>query len=89
MDQLSLSQLQQMLISAANRIERDKEQINKINVFPVPDQDTGGNLCATLKGVRDAIDEKTFENLSDFTGAALDGALSAAQGNCGVILPDF
>lgn len=89
MDQLSLSQLQQMLISAANRIEREKDQINKINVFPVPDQDTGGNLSATLKGVRDAINEKTFESLGDFTNVALDGALSAARGNCGVIFTGF
>ena len=78
-----------MLLFSSERIERDKEQINKINVFPVPDQDTGSNLSATLKGIKENIADKDFNSISDLSDSVLDGALTAAQGNTGIIYTGF
>jgi len=78
-----------MLLFSYERIERDKEQINKINVFPVPDQDTGNNLAATLKGVKEAVEDKEFNSIEELSNSALDGALTAAQGNTGIIYTGF
>lgn len=89
MEDLSHKQLQKMIIFSCERIKRDKEQINKINVFPVPDQDTGSNLSATLDGVKKEITEKDFKNAKELGDAVLDGALTAAQGNTGIIYTGF
>jgi len=78
-----------MLLFSHERIERDKEQINKINVFPVPDQDTGSNLAATLKGVREAVENKEYKSMEELSDDALNGALTFAQGNTGIIYTGF
>lgn len=89
MEQISHSELKKMLLFSSERIERDKEQINKINVFPVPDQDTGSNLSATLKGIKEKIENKEFNNIEELSESVLDGALTAAQGNTGIIYTGF
>ncbi len=89
MDYISQKELKKMHLFSSERIERDKEQINKINVFPVPDQDTGNNLSATLKGIKENIANKDFESISDLSDSVLDGALTAAQGNTGIIYTGF
>ncbi|MFH0987447.1 MAG: DegV family protein [Patescibacteria group bacterium] len=78
-----------MLITSYQRIEESKESINKINVFPVPDQDTGNNLVKTLLGVKEVIENREFRNLEEISNTALDGSLTAAQGNAGVIYTGF
>ncbi len=85
MEEISQLELQKMIIFSCERIDKDKEQINKINVFPVPDQDTGSNLAATLIGVKEAIINKEFTSIGELGDAAMDGALIAAQGNTGII----
>lgn len=89
MEYLSQDELKKMLLLSCEKIEENKEQINKINVFPVPDQDTGSNMAKTLLGMKEAIGEKDFKNLKEISGAALDGALTTAQGNAGVIYVGF
>ncbi|MDD4358385.1 MAG: DegV family protein [Candidatus Pacebacteria bacterium] len=89
MEALTCKQLQKMILFSCERIERDKEEINKINVFPVPDQDTGSNLSGTLNGVKEVINGKDFSNLKKLGDAVLDGALMAAQGNTGIIYTGF
>lgn len=89
MEQISQKELQKMLLFSHERIERDKEQINKINVFPVPDQDTGSNLAATLKGVREAVENKEYDSIEKLSDDALNGALTFAQGNTGIIYTGF
>jgi len=89
MDTISQNELKKMLIFSCERIDRDKEQINKINVFPVPDQDTGSNLAATLKGIKANIENREFNSLSELSESVLDGALTAAQGNTGIIYTGF
>ena len=89
MDQLSQEELKKMLLFSCDKIEKNKEQINKINVFPVPDQDTGSNLAKTLLGVKESIEGKDFKDIKELSEAALDGALTTAQGNAGVIYVGF
>lgn len=89
MEHLSQAELKKMLLLSHERVEKNKEQINKINVFPVPDQDTGSNLAKTLSGIKEAITEKDFKDLKEFSEAVLDGALTTAQGNAGVIYVGF
>lgn len=89
MEQISQNELKKMLLFSYERIERDKEQVNKINVFPVPDQDTGNNMAATLKGIKEAVEDRDFNSIEELSQAALDGALTAAQGNTGIIYTGF
>lgn len=78
-----------MMLLSYQRIGDNEKEINKINVFPVPDQDTGTNMVKTLLGVKEAIEDKEFKDLSAISEAALDGALTSAQGNAGVIYTGF
>jgi DegV family protein with EDD domain len=89
MEYLTQKELKRMLLLSCQRVEEEKEQINKINVFPVPDQDTGSNLAKTLSGIKEAIENKEFQNLEEISKVALDGALISAQGNAGVIYVGF
>lgn len=89
MDTLTEKELRKMILLSCERVEEQKEEINKINVFPVPDQDTGTNLSKTLFGIKEAIEGKEFSNLKDFSDAILDGALTMAQGNAGIIYTGF
>jgi len=86
---LTQKELREMFVKSWQRIEEKKEEINKINVFPVPDMDTGTNLAKTLEGIKKAMENKEFSNLSEVAVAALDGALNFAQGNAGVIYTGF
>jgi len=89
MEFLTQEELKKMMLLSWKKIEEQKEQINKINVFPVPDQDTGSNMAKTLLGIKEAIEGKEFKDLSEISEAALDGALTSAQGNAGVIYTGF
>lgn len=89
MDYLTQGEFKKMMLLAWERVERNKEEINKINVFPVPDQDTGSNMAKTLQGIKEAIEGKEFKNLKEISKTTLDGALVAAQGNAGVIYTGF
>lgn len=79
-------QLKYMLVGAANQLAESKAEIDALNVFPVPDGDTGTNMYLTmLAGVREA---RQVENgkISDVAAAAARGCLLGARGNSGVIL---
>ena len=89
MQYLTQEELKRMMLLSYKRIEEKKEEINKINVFPVPDQDTGGNLAKTLEGIKKAIENRKFKDLDDLSEKILNGALNAAQGNAGVIFTGF
>ena len=89
MEYLTQKEFKEMTLLSCQKIEEKKEEINKINVFPVPDQDTGTNLAKTLSGIKKAIKGREFKNLSEISQTLLDGALAAAQGNAGVIYTGF
>ncbi len=78
--------LQKMFLAGAKNIEAKKEYINELNVFPVPDGDTGTNMTLTIMSAAKevgAIENPTIENLSK---AISSGSLRGARGNSGVIL---
>jgi len=89
MQYLTQKELKEMILKSCENVAKNKEKINKINVFPVPDQDTGGNLAKTLEGIKQSIEKKEFKDLNELSEAILDGALTAAQGNAGVIYTGF
>ena len=75
-----------MVISAAASIENNKQPINELNVFPVPDGDTGTNMSMTLNAaVADLrrAEDPTLTKAADITASAM---LRGARGNSGVIL---
>ena len=79
-------QLRDMLISAAYAIEERRQEINELNVFPVPDGDTGTNMSMTMNSaVRELsrFDKCTVAEVSDTAASSL---LRGARGNSGVIL---
>ncbi|MFY9188644.1 MAG: DAK2 domain-containing protein [bacterium] len=80
--------LQNMLRGATAVLERNKDRVNALNVFPVPDGDTGTNMYLTLTAaLREA--ESVSSPLSRVAMAASTGSLMGARGNSGVILSQF
>ena len=78
----------EMLLSAANSIENSRERINALNVFPVPDGDTGSNMSMTMSAFR--TDGATFAGpVGDSAKKAASMMLGSARGNSGVILSLF
>ncbi|MDD3221505.1 MAG: DAK2 domain-containing protein [Clostridia bacterium] len=83
---IDANMLKKMFLSGAQRIDSKKEWINELNVFPVPDGDTGTNMTMTIMSAArevQALEEPTMESLSK---AISQGALRGARGNSGVIL---
>ena len=77
----------QLVLSGAKKILDNQGELNKINVFPVPDADTGTNLASTLRAV---IDNATPHNSFNTTANAIAiAALNGARGNSGVIFAQF
>ena len=74
-----------MLRQGAVSLGKDKKVVNDLNVFPIPDGDTGDNMLMTLKAGCTAL-EKHFGTLSELAAAASSGMLLGARGNSGVIL---
>ncbi len=67
----------------------DEETLNKINVFPVPDGDTGTNLALTLSAVHARLAGSEDKSASAILTAAADAALDGARGNSGAIMAQF
>ena len=86
MNVIDAKMLQKMFIAGAKNLEAKKEWINELNVFPVPDGDTGTNMTLTIMSAANevgAIQEPTMENVAK---AISTGSLRGARGNSGVIL---
>ena len=78
--------LQKMFLSGARRIEGKKEWINELNVFPVPDGDTGTNMSLTIMAAAKEVSQITQPTMENLSKAISMGALRGARGNSGVIL---
>ena len=70
-------------------LERHRDAINALNVFPVPDGDTGTNMLLTMRSVNDAASRDSGSSAGAVTAAMAHGALLGARGNSGVILSQF
>ena len=69
-----------------NCLMKNKKIVNELNVFPIPDGDTGDNMCLTLEGGLNAIKDKSTDNISEMARICSDGMINSARGNSGVIL---
>lgn len=83
-------ELYSRIVSAgADNLFMNKKEINDLNVFPIPDGDTGDNMYMTASGGVSAVKKETSASLSDKAKALARGMLFGARGNSGVILSQF
>ena len=77
--------LREMVIAGANLLEKNRENVDALNVFPVPDGDTGTNMSLTMMSATREINQKEFQSAGEAAAALAKGALRGARGNSGVI----
>ena len=80
------SQLKMMLLGAYQSFENNYEMINNLNVFPVPDGDTGTNMLHTMAAVAEAVSKLENATIGEVGQTAATSAILGARGNSGVIL---
>lgn len=83
---LNGSTFAQMTVSAANHLENHRDEIDAMNVFPVPDGDTGKNMSLTMRGAANAAEASDMLPLDETVQKVATGMLKSARGNSGVIL---
>ena len=86
---LDADALHGILDAGALALERNVEAVNALNVFPVPDGDTGTNMLLTIRAVQQELAKDTRESLGGAVRLMARGALMGARGNSGVILSQF
>lgn len=79
-------QFYNMVVNASNRLEEQMEYVNALNVFPVPDGDTGTNMSMTFTTAVNEISGMESKTISEISKTLAKGALMGARGNSGVIL---
>ena len=89
MDIITASAFQSMVENGLRNLKAHHQEVNDLNVFPVPDGDTGTNMTATLKGGVEAMERVCSDSLSEKASALASGMLLSARGNSGVILSQF
>lgn len=83
---INAEMLKKMFLAGAANIEAKKEYINELNVFPVPDGDTGTNMSLTIMAAAKEVSNLTDLKMSTLAKAISSGSLRGARGNSGVIL---
>lgn len=78
--------LKNMVISAANTLNANKGYVDSLNVFPVPDGDTGTNMALTFMSAAREMSSKSFSSVGEVSQLAARSTLRGARGNSGVIL---
>ena len=78
--------LSRMFLAGAKNLEAKKEWINELNVFPVPDGDTGTNMTLTIMSAASEVSALTDTDMETLAKAISSGSLRGARGNSGVIL---
>lgn len=78
-----------MIISASNNLNNNKAAVDKLNVFPVPDGDTGTNMSLTFTSASDEVKKFVTPVIGDVAKALATASLRGARGNSGVILSQF
>ena len=88
---ISKSLFKKMITNGAINLKNNQSEIDHLNVFPVPDGDTGTNMQMTMMaGIKEILDyEKNNESFSDISKILSRGLLMGARGNSGVILSQF
>lgn len=83
---LTGNDFRRMILGAYQTFVREHEHINNLNIFPVPDGDTGTNMLLTLKAVTQAVTDAPASGIGPLSKRAADSAIMGARGNSGVIL---
>jgi hypothetical protein len=81
--------LRRSLLAAADWVAAGRDELNRINVFPVPDGDTGTNMCLTLRAVAHALRDLGDAPLQQVTEAMAQASIRGARGNSGLMLSQF
>ena len=77
--------LRDMVVAGAAMLEKNREAVDALNVFPVPDGDTGTNMSLTMASATKEVSQKEYLNAGQAAAAVAKGALRGARGNSGVI----
>lgn len=86
MKTIDAAMVQRCFLAGAKRIEANKEYINELNVFPVPDGDTGTNMTLTIMSAAKEVSTLASPTMEQVCKAISGGSLRGARGNSGVIL---
>ena len=78
--------LRDMLVSGANNLQNHRDLVDKLNVFPVPDGDTGTNMSLTISYAMKELSKVQNDDITQIGKAVSKGSLMGARGNSGVIL---
>ena len=89
MDVITGNILRNMLLYAGAILNQEKDRVNSLNVFPVPDGDTGTNMSLTLNAALKEVEKVESTEVNRITAALARGSLMGARGNSGVILSQF
>jgi hypothetical protein len=81
--------LRRSLVAACEYAQRQRSELNRINVYPVPDGDTGTNLALTVRAISDHLRSNRDRAVSDVAREAAEAAVLGARGNCGMMLSHF
>ena len=73
-------------LAGASLLYKNKDYVNELNVFPVPDGDTGTNMSMTLKSACEAVNAVSDDSVEEVCKAIASGSLRGARGNSGVIM---
>ena len=80
------SNLKGAFLAGASLLYKNRDYVNELNVFPVPDGDTGTNMSMTLKSACEAVNATSDDNIEEVCKAIASGSLRGARGNSGVIM---
>lgn len=83
---IGAEELRKMFVSGSIELSENRTKVDQLNVFPVPDGDTGTNMSLTLNQAMDSINQLDRPNTHDLVMAMSKGCLMGARGNSGVIL---
>lgn len=86
MQTLNAEKLKMLIESASNKLFNNKERIDALNIFPVPDGDTGTNMSSTFQKAVQLIEKETFDTVGELIEVVSKNMLLSARGNSGVIL---
>lgn len=85
-EKITETEFRKMILTSSDRLNKNAEFINSLNVFPVPDGDTGTNMSLSFASGSKYVSESTAANVGDLAQALAKGLLMGARGNSGVIL---
>ncbi|TVR66729.1 MAG: DegV family EDD domain-containing protein [Gemmatimonadales bacterium] len=81
--------LRRAILAGCDHVEAQRRELNRINVFPVPDGDTGTNLALTVRAIRDHLRRAPRSDLAAVAREAAEASIMGARGNSGMMLSHF